>query len=150
MSEANPKFLSDRLSEESDRQQALLAAQPPILQRFLEAQGKQIAEALMDGAAQVRFSLPDRVICTLEHVHQTALVTIPQNQRTYLSGSYLNRLRKVELYKDLRHSFIELEQSPDQAVSVAAGLLRHATVLHMVYNLLPAGRSVTYKLEDEE
>ena len=149
MSETNTRFLSDGLSEEYERQQALLEAQPGILQRFLEAQGKHIAEALMDGAAQVRFSLPDRVICTLEQVQQPALVTIPQNQRTYSSGSYLNRMRKVELYKDLRHSFTELEQSPDQAVSVAAGLLRHATVLYMVYNLLPAGRNVVYRLADD-
>jgi hypothetical protein len=149
MSETNPKFLSDRLSEEYERQQALLAAQPTIIQRFLEAQGRQIAEAIMDGDAQVRFALPDRVICTLDHVAQPALVTIPQNQRTYTSGSFMNRLRKGDLYKDLRHSFTQLEQSPDRAVSVATGLLRHATVLHRVYNMLPAGRSVTYKLANE-
>ncbi len=149
MSETNPKFLSDRLSDEYERQQMLFAAQPAIIQRFLEVQGKQIAEAIMEGASQVRFSLPDRVICTLEHVEQPALVTIPQNQRTYSSGGFINRLRKVELYKDLRHSFSELEQSPDRAVSVATGLLRHATVFHMVYNMLPAGRSVVYKPADE-
>jgi hypothetical protein len=46
--------------------------------------------------------------------------------------------------------FTELEQSPDRAVSVAAGLLRHATVTHMVYQMLPAGRTVTYKPADED
>ena len=56
----------------------------------------------------------------------------------------------MESYKLLRHTLNELEQSPDRAVSVAAGLLRHAAVLHMVYNMLPAGRSVSYKLADEE
>lgn len=150
MTETNPKLLSDRLAEEYERQQALLAAQPAIVQRFLETQGKQIAQAIVDGDSQVSFSLPDRVICALENVAQPALVTIPQNQRTRSAGSFINRLRKVELYKDLRHTFAELEQSPDRAISVATGLLRHATVLHMVYNMLPAGRSVTYKLEDEE
>ncbi|MEP7136465.1 MAG: hypothetical protein ABI904_16165 [Chloroflexota bacterium] len=150
MSETNSKFLSDRLFEEYERQQALLSAQPAIIQRFLEAQGKQIAEAVIDGAVQVRFSLPDRVVCTLEHVDQPVLVTIPQSQRTYSSGSFINRLRKVELHKDLRHSLTQLEQSPDRAVSVAAGLLRHAAVLHMVNNMLPAGRTVAYKLADEE
>jgi len=149
MSETNPKLLSDRLSEEYERLQALFAAQPAIIQRFLEAQAKQIAEAIVEGASQVRFSLPDRVICTLEQVDQPAIVTIPQNQRSYSSGGFINRLRKIELYKDLRHSFTELEQSPDQAISVATGLLRHATVLHMIYNMLPAGRSVVYKPADE-
>jgi len=150
MKELNSKFITDRLSEEYERQQALLAAQPAIIQRFLEAQGKQVAEAITDGAAQVRFSLPDRVVCTLEQVDQPALVTIPQNQRAYSAGSFLNRLRNVELYKDLRHSITELEQSPDRAVSVAAGLLRHATVLYMVNHMLPAGRKVTYELAGED
>jgi hypothetical protein len=62
----------------------------------------------------------------------------------------MNRFRKVELYKELRHTFVELEQSPDRAVSVAAGLLRHATVMHMVYQMLPAGRTVTYQPADED
>src|SRR5512135_147807 len=152
MSETKSKqtSLSDHLTEEYKRQQALFSAQPAIIQRFLETQGKQIAQAIVDGDAQVRFSLPDRVICTLEDVGQPALVTIPQNQRTHAIGSFINRFRKLELYKELRHAFIELEQSPDRAISVAAGLLRHATVMHMVYQMLPAGRTVTYKPADED
>jgi hypothetical protein len=152
MSQTNPNqaFLSERLAEEYERQQALFSAQPAIVQRFLEAQGKQIAEALVVGAVQVRFSLPDRVSFPFEKGERPALVTIPQNQRNYAEGSLISRLRKVELYKELRRSLNELEQSPDRAVSAAAGLLRHATVLHMVYNMLPAGRSVSYKLADEE
>ncbi len=142
--------LSDHLTEEYKRQQALFSAQPAIIQRFLEVQGKQIAEAIVEREAQVRFSLPDRIVCTLENVDQPALVTIPQNQRAYSAGSFVNRLRKVELYKELRHSLAELEQSPDRAVSVATSLLHHAAVMHMVYNMLPAGRTVTYKLADEE
>jgi hypothetical protein len=149
MSETNPNYLSDRQAEEYERQQALFAAQPAIVQRFLETQGKQIAQAIVDGDSQVGFSLPDRVVCTLENVEQPALVTILQNQRARSAGSFINRLRKVELYKELRHTFTELEQSPDRAVSVAAGLLRHATVTHMVYQMLPAGRTVAYKPADE-
>jgi hypothetical protein len=149
MSETNPRFLSERLTEDYARQQALFSAQPAIIQRFLETQGKQIASAIVDGDSQVGFSLPDRVVCTLENVDQPALVTIPQNQRGHSVGSFMNRFRKVELYRELRHALIELEQSPDRAVSVAAGLLRHATVMHMVYQMLPAGRSVTYRLADE-
>jgi hypothetical protein len=152
MSETKSKqtSLSDRLTEEFERQQGFFTAQPAIIQRFLEAQGKQIAESIIDGQAQVNFTLPDRVICTLQNVDQPAQVTIPQNQRTHSAGSFMNRFRKVELYKELRHTFNELEQSPDRSVSVAAGLLRHATVLHMVYNMLPAGRTVTYQKIDED
>jgi hypothetical protein len=152
MSETRSKqpSLSDHLSAEYKRQQALFSAQPAIIQHFLEVQGKLIAEAVVERESQVRFSLPDRIICTLENVDQPVLVTIPQNQRAYSAGSFINRLRKMELYKQLRHSLIELEQSPDRAVSVATSLLRHAAVTHMVYNMLPAGRSVIYKLADEE
>ena len=151
MSETNPKYLLEHLAEEYECHQALFSAQPAIVQRFLETQGKQIAQAIVDGDSQVKFSLPDRVVCTLENVDQPALVTILQQQRTHSIGSFISRFRKVELYKELRHTFTELEQSPDRAVSVAAGLLRHATVMHMVYQMLPAGRAVTYKpaAEDE-
>ncbi|HSB01786.1 MAG TPA: hypothetical protein VLE49_14140, partial [Anaerolineales bacterium] len=150
MLETNPKLLSERLAEDYQRQQALFTAQPTIVQRYLETQGKQIAQAAVDGDPQIRFSLPDRVVCTLENVDQPALVTIPQNQRAHSAGSFINRFRKSELYKELRHVFIELEQSPDRAVSVAASLLRHATVIHMVYEMLPAGRAVCYRLADED
>ena len=149
MSETNPKVLA-RLAEDYERQQGLLSAQPAIIQRFLEVQGKQIAQAIVDGDSQVNFTLPDRVVSTLENVAQPALVTIPQNQRVRSAGSFMNRFRKVELFKELRHVFTELEQSPDRAVSVAAGLLRHATVVHMVYQMLPAGRTVSYKPADED
>lgn len=150
MSETNSKFLSERLAEDYKLQQALFSAQPAIVQRFLETQGRQIAQAIVDGDSQVNFSLPDRVVCTLENVDQPTQVAILQNQRTRTAGSFMNRFRKMELYKELRHAFTELEQSPDRAVSVAAGLLRHATVLHMVYQMLPAGRSVTYKPAEED
>jgi hypothetical protein len=142
--------MEDMLTEEYDRQQTLLAAQPNIIQRFLEAQGKQLSEALLENNPQVRFNLPDRVVCTIEQVDQAALVTIPNDQRTHTIGTFINRLRKEPLYKLLRHGLNELEQSPDRAVSVAASLLRHSTVLHMVYNTLPAGREVTYHPADEE
>lgn len=150
MLDTNPKLIAERLAEDYQRQQTLFSAQPAIVQRYLETQGKQIAQAVVDGNPQVSFSLPDRVVCTLENVDQPALVTIPQNQRTRTAGSFINRFRKAELFKGLRHTFTELEQSPDRAVSVAAGLLRHATVMHMVYQMLPAGRDVAYKPADED
>jgi hypothetical protein len=44
----------------------------------------------------------------------------------------------------------ELEQSGNPAVAAGAGLVRHATVMHLVHNLLPAGRSVTYRAAEGE
>lgn len=150
MLETNPKFLAERLIEDYQRQQALFSAQPAIVQRYLETQGRQIAQAVVDGELQISFSLPDRVVCTIENVDQPALVTIPHNQRARSAGSFMNRFRKVELFKEMRHAFSELEQSPDRAISVSAGLLRHATVMYMVYQMLPAGRNVCYRLADED
>lgn len=142
--------MADLLTTEYDRQQALLAAQPVIIQRFLEAQGRQMAEAVLENHPTLHFNLPDRVICTLEHVDQPALVTIPNDQRSHKVGDLLSRMRKEPLYKLLRHAINELEQTPDRAVSVAASLLRHTVVLHMVYQSLPSGRDVTYRVLDEE
>jgi hypothetical protein len=150
MFETNQKHPTEKLAEEYQRQKTLFSAHPPIVQRFLEAQGIQIARAIMDGEARVSFSLPDRVICTLETVDQPALVTILPNQRSHSAGRLLNRLRKVELYRSVRHLFNELEQSPDRSISVAANLLRYATVQQMVYQMLPAGRNVTYRAADED
>jgi hypothetical protein len=149
MSETNSKntSLSDRLLEDYERQQNLFSAQPAIVQRFLETQGKQIAEAIMDGDSQVGFTLPDRVVCALDQAEQSA---ISQNQRARSAGNFFNRFRKVELYKELRHVLAGLEQSPDRAVSVAGSLLRHAIVTHMIYNMLPSGRAVAYKAADED
>ena len=148
MFETNPKIIA-RLTEDYAHQQALFSVQPVIVQRFLETQGKHIADAIVEGDSQISFLLPDRVVCALEDVAQNALVTIPQNQRSHSAGSFLNRFCKVELFKGLRHVFVELEQSPDRAVSVAAALLRHATVLHMIHQMLPAGRAVIYKPVEE-
>jgi hypothetical protein len=44
----------------------------------------------------------------------------------------------------------ELDRSTDEAIAVGAGLLRYATAIHMVHDLLPAGRAVTYRADDDE
>jgi hypothetical protein len=50
----------------------------------------------------------------------------------------------TDLRAALRQRLSELESAPEQAVAVSASLLRYSTAVHMVHNLLPAGRSVTY------
>ncbi len=52
----------DRLREEYDQQQALFNVQPVIIQRFLETQARQIAEAFIERSRSLRFTLPDRVV----------------------------------------------------------------------------------------
>ena len=52
-----------QLREEYEVQRALLEDQPPLVQRFLEAQGRQLGETLAqhEHVSQVRFTLPERV-----------------------------------------------------------------------------------------
>jgi hypothetical protein len=62
----------------------------------------------------------------------------------------MDRLTRADLRAVLRARLLELEQSENAAVSAAARLIRHATVLHMVYNMLPSGRTVTYVAAEGE
>jgi hypothetical protein len=57
----NSSTAADQLREEYERQSALFDVQPPIVQRFLEAQARQIAQAYVERSHTVRFRLPDRV-----------------------------------------------------------------------------------------
>ena len=139
------------LAQEYQRQQTLYQAQSNIVQRFLEAQGRQVAEGLLGGRiAQIRFSLPDRVVVEAPQIEQAATISVPQAAREQNVGGWRLRLSGGDLDEALRHRLAELEQSPDVAVSVAASLVRHGAVLHMVYNMLPSGRSVSYQSQDGE
>lgn len=139
------------LAQEYQRQQALYQAQPNIVQRFLEAQGRQVADGLLGKTTQIRFSLPDKVVVETPHTDgQPANISVPQNVREQNVGGWRLRFSKNSLSDELRHRLAELEQSPDLSVSVAASLVRHGAVLHMVYNLLPSGRSVTYQAREGE
>jgi len=142
--------VAQHLREEYQAQQALFEVQPPLVQRFLEAQARQLAETLVqrESAPQVRFMLPDRVV--INPAAESHLVPIPSEQREQLAGSLIDRLTGSSARTVLRQRLIELEQSPRRAVAVAAGLLRYVIAMHMVRNMLPAGRSVTYQAAEGE
>jgi hypothetical protein len=138
------------LREEYEKMKSLFAAQPGIVQRFLEAQARQIAEALIEHMPQVRFSLPDRVIGEVAKLGESAPMSVPQNAREQIVGGLKYRLFNRDVRSELRHRLNELEQSPDLAVSISTSLIRYATVLHMVHNMLPSGRSVIFSAEEGE
>ena len=139
---SNQSLLSDNPAKEYKHQQEMFSAQPPNIQHYLEVQGRLIAEAIVEGRSQVSFSLPDQIVCIYESMDRPALVSVPQQDRAYSSPNFMNRVRKVDLLKQLRQSLSGLEHSPDCVVSIAANLLRHAAVMHMVYKMLPAGRTM--------
>jgi hypothetical protein len=50
----------------------------------------------------------------------------------------------------LRQRLAELDQSADEAVAIGSGLIRFAVAIHMVSNMLPSGRHVSYVAADGE
>ena len=137
-----------QLRQEFIGYQELLQLQPPLVQRFLETQASLVAEAIIQGLPQVKFTLPDRVI--LQKEPDAKPVMVQQELREQMTGGLMDRLTRTDLRTALRLRLGELEQSPNRAISVSAGLLRHAIVRHMVHNMLPSGRTVQYGTADGE
>jgi hypothetical protein len=137
------------LRQEYDAWQALFDSQPTLVQCFLEAQARHLAEALVhrDRSSQIRFTLPDQVIP--EAGGRPA--PVPPEFREQMAGGLVERLRRSDLLTALRQRLAELEQSPNRALAVSAGLVRHAAVMQLVRGMLPSGRSVSYAaVEGEE
>lgn len=138
-----------QLRQEYADHQALIQAQPPLVQRFLEMQASSMAEAIIQNLPQIRFTLPDRVVLSAQD-GEGKLTTVPGDVREQMIGGLMDRLLRTDLRTALRLRLGELEQSSNRAVSVSAGLLRHAVVRHMVHFMLPSGRSVQYSVADGE
>src|SRR5579859_4131335 len=128
----------------------LMEAQPRLVQHFLEAQGRVVAEALArrEAGNQLRFTLPDQVV--LVAGDPAPLVTLPPEFREQLAGGLIDRLTRANLALAVRQRLGELEQSPNRAVAVSAGLLRFAAAEHLVRGLLPSGHTVRYAAADGE
>ena len=135
----------DQLREQYAQQMELFADQPPIVQRFLEAQAQQIAMAYIERAHTTRFSLPDRIIVT----GKNEALPVLHSKREQRVGNFRDRLANRDVHVTLRQRLTELEQSTDPAVSVSAGLIRYATAVHMIHNMLPSGKTVRYAAAEE-
>ncbi len=138
-----------QLRQEYLTYQEILQAQPPLVQRFLETQATSLAEAIIQGLPQARFTLPDRVVVLQEDAEAKTL-PVPKESREQMTGGLMDRLTRTDLRTALRLRLGELEQSTNHAVAISASLLRHAVARHMVYNMLPSGRSVKYAAADDE
>ncbi len=146
----DPSPISESFQKEYEQQENLFKAQPAIIQRFLEAQARHLAEAFVQRSGRVHFSLPDRVVCEVS-AGESSTVIVPHAIRSQSVGGLRERVAGHDVHLTLRDRLSQLEQSPERAISVSAALVRHATAMHMVYNMLPSGRSVTYvPAEDEE
>jgi len=126
-----------------EAQRALFQAQPQAVQRFLESQADQLAEALVRVSSLVRFNLPDKVF--YDAIGRSEAVPIPVDQREQKIGGIADRMRHTSLQVALSQRLTTLELSPDQGVATSAALIRYTTATAMVRNLLPSGRSVRYQ-----
>lgn len=138
------------LRDEYERQQALFDAQPVIVRHFLEAQALRLANALINSSGQVHYSLPDRVVDKTPQTGAMAAMLVPDEMREQVVGSWHLRINRTPLRDALRESFSQLEQSPDQAISTSATLLRFSTAMCMVHTILPSGRAVKYRTNFDE
>jgi hypothetical protein len=138
-----------QLRQEYMDYQELMYVQPPLVQRFFETQASSLAEAVIQGLPQVRFTLPDRVVLQKQN-GEAKTASVPAESREQVLGGLMDRLLRTDLRTAVRLRFGELEQSSNRAVAVSAGLLRHAVVRHMVHNMLPSGRTVQYEVAEGE
>ena len=145
----NPTSPTSLLRQEYDQAAALLRLQPPLTQRFVEAQARHLADAIVQRTPQVRFSLPDQVIGPGSDARAVAVAAGYREQ--FIGGTgFLDRLSRFDVRKAIVQRLQELELSSNREVSISAKLLRHSTVIYMVHGMLPAGRSVKYAAEEGE
>jgi hypothetical protein len=136
----------DQLRQEFERQSGLFDNQPPIVQRFLEAQAQKISEAFVKREYTVRFSLPDRVVVSTK----SEPLPVPASVRDQWVGKFGDRLSRRDIHETLRQRLAELGQSDDKAVAVSAELIRFGAANHMVRNMLPSGKGVTYRTTEDD
>jgi hypothetical protein len=139
------------LREDFERMQTLFQAQPTITQRFFEAQAGQLANGLINDNHHLHFQLPNQVVCKTPFAGDMATVLIPDQHREQSTGGRLPILGQRPTRELLKQKLNELEQSPDQAISTCAALMRHAIATYMIHQMLPEGRAVNYQaLEGEQ
>lgn len=137
------------LRQEYEQAAELLCRQSPLTQRFIEAQARQLADAMVQRAPQVHFSLPEQVVSLADEGRPQ---TVPAGYRDQAIGGagLLDRLARTDTRKAIAQHLQELELSSNRAVALGATLLRYATASYMVQGMLPAGRSITYRAEEGE
>lgn len=145
----SPGSPADQLGEEYEQQKAFFETQPAIVQRFLEAQARQVAEAFTGRSLHVRFMLPDRVVVNTGS--NNPALPLPPELREQSVGRFTDRLFSKTVYDTLRERLAALELSPEPNVAAGAQLIRFSAAMYIIHNMLPAGRSVSYATaEDDE
>src|SRR5512146_504015 len=90
-----PTSSTSLLRQEYEQAAALLRTQPPLTQRFVEAQARQLAEAMVQCTPQVRFSLPDQVI-DLDAEDRPQVVPAGYRDQVIGGAGLLDRLARID------------------------------------------------------
>ncbi len=138
------------LREEYEAWLSLLDEQPTVIAHFLGAQAALLADAIIQQASHAQFTLPNEVVVEIRSNGKGEIGYIPDPLREQQIGGLIERIAHGNIGAAISQRLTELEQSPEQGVAMGAGLLRHATAMHMVHNVLPSGRSVTYEPDEGE
>jgi hypothetical protein len=141
---------TSRLRQEYQVYQRLLQAQHEAEQQYLRNQTEVLSNAIMNGIVPIRFALPEHVVCLPMMDCPGMDEILPVQARHQRVGSLLDRLTHPDLAVTIGRRLEELEKSTNQAVSVGAGLMRHALALQMVYHMSPAGKAVAYVSIDDD
>jgi hypothetical protein len=139
-----------QLKGEYNSIQELMALQPPLIQRYLETVAASLTELVVQGLPQAHFKLPDRVVLQDAGAGEPGAIPVPEAHREQMVGGLMGRVTRADLRAALRQRLLELEQHQNPAVAASATLLRFAIVTHLVYNMLPSGRTVSYKAAEGE
>src|SRR5688572_20070550 len=119
--------VNDSIAQEFNTCRNLYEAQAPMTQRFIEAQARTLAEALIQRTSQIRFGLPDQIVTRAG----TQPVRIPNQMQEQMAGGLIGSLTGSDIRAQTRHRLTELEDHENEAVASAARLLRYATAAHM-------------------
>jgi hypothetical protein len=145
------QYTASYFSQEYTTIKSLFEAQPVLTQRFIKAQAQGIAEAVIQPQSQIHFMLPDLVARNVTKLGQNIVsLIVPSDQRKQSVSGRLDWFTHSNLLALLRVRLDEIEASSYEAVSICAHLIRFAIATYLVHNLLPAGRSVVYRLADND
>jgi hypothetical protein len=122
--------------QQYEAQQAMFYLQPASIQRQFETQAGQIAAQIVGEVSQIKFELPGQIAVSDPSASGAQLLQIPEREKKQIVGGWWRRVAHGGLIPALLQRFLELERSPDQAVSFCAGLLRHKTALYLVDQVL--------------
>ncbi len=138
------------LREEYGAWHSLLDEQPTMIEHFFSAQAASLADAIIHQAPHAQFHLPHEVLMNIRSNGKGEIGFLPENQCEHQVGGLAERIAHNNICAAISQKLTELEQSPERSLATSAGLLRHATATHMIYKVLPAGRSVVYEPDGEE